>query len=80
MFVVLALKVFKVTYCYGYNCLHLHKCSHVCKGSMCMQYLERPEGGVRSTGTGATDGCSITMWAMETERGPSVRAVSALNH
>ena len=43
-------------------------------------YPRRPEAGVRSLGAGVADGCELAMWALGSERGSSLRALSDLNY
>lgn len=53
----------------------------MCVHSMHVWGLRRSEEGVGSPGTGVTDGCEPPCgWMLKTERGPSVRAVTALDH
>jgi hypothetical protein len=56
-------------------------CLHACLCIVCLWYLLRPEEGVRSHGTGVTDGCESHCGCWEFNLGPpSGKATTALNH
>jgi hypothetical protein len=55
-------------------------CLGVLTAFMSVQDPQKPKEGVRSPGTGVTDGCELAMLVLEVKLWPSVRAVNALNH
>lgn len=47
---------------------------HVCRSPW------KSEEGIKFPGTGVTEGCEISVWALETEPGSSARTAKALGY